>query len=77
MEERKRTNFMINVQILGQIEKIVPQRKRSDFVNQALEEAINSCLRKKAVESMDVLAKQNDLRMSTEEFVKLKNYGRS
>lgn len=51
--------------------------KRSDFVNQALEEAINSCLRKKAAESMDVLAQQNDLRMSTGEFVKLKNCGRS
>lgn len=76
VEERRRINFMVNIEILGQIEKIVPQRKRSDFVNEALREALNRCLRRKAAEGMDALAKQHDFHLSTEEFVKMKDYGR-
>lgn len=76
-EERKRVNFMINKWILTRMNEFIPARKMSDFVNEALEEAIGQFSRKKAIEGMDQLASSHKFRMSTEEFIKLKNYGRS
>ena len=70
---------MVNKWIWTQIAELVPSRKMSDFVNEALEKAITDFSRAKAVEGMNKLAaimKQKGVRMSTEEFIKLKNYGR-
>lgn len=78
-EERKRVNIMINKRILQQMSELVPARKMSDFVNEALERAIEDFSMRKASEGMDKLAeifKKEGVRMSTKEFIKLKNYGR-
>lgn len=68
---------MVNKWILTRMNELIPARKMSDFVNEALEEAIKHFGRKKAIEGMDKLASGHKFRMSTEEFIKLKNYGRS
>lgn len=75
-EERKKVNFMVNKQILLRMDQLIPERKKSDFVNEVLEEAIKDFGRKKASDGMDALARAHKMRMSTEEFVRLKNYGR-
>jgi hypothetical protein len=77
--ERKRVNFMINKAILAEIRTLVPSGEMSDFVNEALEKAMIQFSRIKASEGMDKLAEilsKKGVRMSTEEFIKLKNYGR-
>lgn len=78
-EDRKRVNIMVNRWIWTEIAELVPQRKMSDFVNEALEKAITDFSRRKAGEEMSKLAevmRKKGVRMSTEEFIKLKNYGR-
>lgn len=75
-EERKRVNFMINKWILTRMNELVPSRKMSDFVNEALEEAIENFARRKAVEGIAELRVKNRIKMTTEEMIKLKNYGR-
>jgi|GEM_PF-1845678 len=75
-EDRKRVNFMISKHLLVELDQLVPERKRSDFINDALEKAIIHYGRKKACEEMDKLAASHKIRMSTAEFMKLKNYGR-
>lgn len=67
---------MVNTDILIRLEGLVPERKRSDLVNELLESAIIRFSRKKAVEGMEELRKKNKLSMTTEEMIKLKNYGR-
>ncbi len=76
IQERKKVNFMINQQILIKLEDAVPSGKRSDFVNQALEEALIHYSRKKAIEGMDILGKKIKLKITDKEIKKLRNYGR-
>lgn len=76
---RKRVNFMVNEAVLAEIKSLVPSGEMSDFVNDALEKAMIDFSRRKACEEMDKLAEiisKKGIRMSTEEFIKLKNYGR-
>ena len=74
--ERKKVNFMVNKELLYKIQAIIPAGERSDFVNQALDDAIVKYGRIKASRAMDEFAKSHKISMSTEEFIKLKNYGR-
>lgn len=67
---------MINKWILTRMNELVPARKMSDFVNGALEEAIVRYGRLQAAKAMDEMRENMKLRMSTEEMIKLKNYGR-
>ena len=75
-EERKKTNFMVSKSLLVEIKQYVPEGQRSDFVNEALEEAVSLFKRKKACEEMEKLRQEMGVTMPTEEFIKLKNYGR-
>lgn len=75
-KNRKKVNFMIDKNILVRIEELLPAGKRSDFVNEALNESIIQYGRKKASEAMDEWASRNKLRLTTAEIIKLKNYGR-
>lgn len=74
--ERKKVNFMIDKELLCKVQAVIPAGERSDFVNQALEDAIVKYGRIKASRAMDEFAKSHKITMSTEEFIKLKNYGR-
>lgn len=71
---------MIDKMLLVKFYAIVPDRQRSDFLNRLLEEALIDWSRKSATEQMDeirALNKKRGVRLSTEEFIKLKNYGRA
>lgn len=74
--QRKKVNFMVDQKIVIELQEWIPQGQRSDFVNQALHEAMLSYKRLKAAEKMDELRKKAKIRMSTAEMIKLKNYGR-
>lgn len=70
---------MVDKAILADIRSLVPSGGMSDFINEALEKAIEDFSMRKACEGMDKLAEiisKKGVRMSTEEFIKLKNYGR-
>lgn len=67
---------MIDKNILIRIEQLMPLGKRSDFVNNALNESLVRFGRKKASEAMDECAGQNTIRLTTAEIIKLKTYGR-
>lgn len=73
---RKKTNFMIKITLLDDIRHLIPDGQRSDFVNDSLEEALETFRRRKAFEAIDELREQLNLKMSMKEFKKLKNYGR-
>lgn len=75
-EKRKKTNFMVNEDLLVEIKQYIPDGERSDFVNEALEGAIELFRRKKAVEEMDRIRNEDPVKITTEEFIRLKNYGR-
>lgn len=75
-KNRKKVNFMIDKNILVRIVELLPAGKRSDFVNEALTDAIIHYGRKRASDEMDKLREKMKLRMTTKEIIKLKNYGR-
>lgn len=76
LSNRKKVNFMIDENIIFRIEKVVTPGSRSDFVNSALDDALNKYSRAKASEEIDNLRDSMNLEMTTKELLKLKNYGR-
>lgn len=76
VKNRKKVNFIIDKNIIIKIEQLMPAGKRSDFVNNALSESLIRYARKEASEAMDECAKQNTIRLTTAEIIKLKNHGR-
>lgn len=75
-KDRQKVNFMIRRQTIIQLNKLIPKGKKSDFVNGALEEALIQHARRTASEEIDKLREMADLKVSTREFIKCKNYGR-
>ncbi len=76
LPKRKKTNFMVDIQVLQDIKHYVPEGQRSDFINECLEEALTSFKRKKASELMDQMREKLNIKLTTKEIIKLKNYGR-
>ncbi|PIQ78214.1 hypothetical protein COV82_01370 [Candidatus Peregrinibacteria bacterium CG11_big_fil_rev_8_21_14_0_20_46_8] len=75
-DPRKKTNYMINTRILMQFNALVPPRKRSDAVNEALEEWMIQRGRELASKAIDEFRIKNKLKMSDAEIRKAINYGR-
>lgn len=67
---------MVQKDLLEAMKFFIPKGERSDFVNGALEEQLKDFARKKASEDMDQLRKRAKIRLTTEEIIRLKNYGR-
>lgn len=76
MSERRKVNFMISKEVLQHLHQVIPSGERSNFVNKALEEALIQFARRKACEEMDSLRKEWKLKITNEELISLKNYGR-
>lgn len=76
LSKRKKTNFMIDIRVLQDLKMYVPEGDRSNFINDNLEHAIKIFKRKKASEEMDKMREELNIKLSTEEIIKLKNYGR-
>lgn len=74
--DRQKVNFMISKETLMQFRQMIPAGERSDFMDKVLKEALVSYRRRKASEEIDKLSQKLNLKMSTEELIKLKNYGR-
>lgn len=74
--ERKKVNFMVDKQLLLELERLVPAGKRSDFVNDSLDCFLSKEKKKIAGEGMRKLAKKMKLNMSMDEVRNLKDYGR-
>ncbi len=67
--KRQRSNFTIKISVLEELESLVPSGQRSEFVNNAIEEAMKDFARKKALESIKKLKKMGP-KLSSEELVK-------
>lgn len=74
--KRKKINFMIDTQLLEEMENLIPRGERSDFANEAFAEALVRFGRRKAMEKMDAFRKKAKLSMTTEEIIEAINYGR-
>jgi hypothetical protein len=73
---RKKMNFMIGDDLAIQIKTYIPSGQWSDFVNDAIAEAILRHKRQKAVVLIDELREKSSVSMTTAEMIKRKNYGR-
>lgn len=73
---REKINFMISKENIMLLKQLIPAGERSDFINKTLEEAMKSYKRHKASEEIDKFRSVWKLKMSNEELLKLKNYGR-
>jgi len=73
---RKKTNFMVQNDLLDAMKFYIPSGERSDFVNGALEEALQDIARKKAMDAMDEMRKRIKWKMTDKEFRKAREYGR-
>ncbi|MBI4127291.1 hypothetical protein HY463_01130 [Candidatus Peregrinibacteria bacterium] len=67
---------MIDVFVLHEFKNLIPEGERSDFINEAIKRGLEDFRNKKAFENIDKLREELDLRMTTKEIIKLKNYGR-
>lgn len=74
--DRKKVNFMIGRETLMQFYQLIPSGERSNFLNTTLKEALINYGRQKASEQIDKFRKEWKLKLSTEELIQLKNYGR-
>ena len=75
-EARKKINFMVKIHLIDKLNFVVPAGKRSDFVNDALQRALEDEGRRRAIEAMDKLRKKMQWKISDEEIRKLREYGR-
>lgn len=64
--KRRKVNFMVDEVILERLEALVPSGERSDFVNNAVEEAIKSYGRNKAFEFLEKFKKSQKTTWSSE-----------
>lgn len=75
-QKRIKINFMIGEELAAKLQSLIPAGERSDFVNEALDEAVRKYKMGVAFKAMDRFAKKHKLRMSDKEIIKLKDYGR-
>lgn len=74
---RIRVNYMISHPLLKELEELIPRGERSDFINEAIEEALTRFSRKKAGEEMDKLRKALHLKLGNDkQLLKEIHYGR-
>lgn len=74
--KRKKVNFMISEDILIKFYQWVPVGKRSDFVNEAINEVLKGKAMREASEFMDKFREEHRLKMTDAEIRKARNYGR-
>lgn len=67
---------MVSKSLIMEIKQYVPEGERSDFANEAFEEALTTFRRKKAFENIAKFRKKVKLDIPPDEFRKLRSYGR-
>lgn len=73
---RKRINLMMDTVLLKKIDQVYSPGKRSDFVNEAVQEKLTLSNRRKAFVLMGMFQKKYQVKTTGEEIRKLKQYGR-
>lgn len=73
---REKVNFMLDRALFLEIKTYVPEGERSDFANEAFEEALRDFKRKKALEGLDELRAMNKTYISNKELIQLRDEGR-
>lgn len=74
--DRKRMNFMVDVKLVKELEETVPSGERSNFINEALAEAMTQLSRRKAIEGLKKIRESNKVKLKTKEILEYINYGR-
>lgn len=72
----KKINVMIHYQVLTDLKTLLPPGKRSGFINDAVEKQIALLKRKIACDNIDKLREKLNVYATTEEIIKLRDYGR-
>lgn len=67
---------MVNENIIKAIHFFVPAGERSNFVNRALEDALDQEARQRAIDSMNEFRKTVGLKMTDAQIRKAREYGR-
>ncbi|MFA5792808.1 MAG: hypothetical protein WC897_02955 [Candidatus Gracilibacteria bacterium] len=65
--EKKRVNFMANICLLNELEAFIPSGGRSDFINNAIEQALKRFSIKMAMEETSVLREKLHLKIGSDE----------
>ena len=73
---REKVNFMLDRTLFLDIKQYVPEGERSDFANEAFEQALIDFKRAKAYEEIKKLRKINKVHVSTEEILQTRDDGR-
>ena len=73
---REKVNFMLDRSLFLEIKAYVPEGERSDFANEAFEEALMDFKRRKAYEEIKKIRKMNKVHVSTEEILQARDDGR-
>lgn len=68
--KRKKVNFMIDEDLIDRLETLIPSGERSDFLNEAMNEALTDYGRKKAFEFFEDFRKKQKKKWKTGEIVK-------
>ena len=76
IKKRKKVNFMIDIDILEQLEKFIPAGKRSDFINEKMQEIVREFTKRTALDYLDQFKKKKKIKESTQEIIKAIRYGR-
>ncbi len=66
---------MIDLPLVTELNLYVPERQRSDFINQTLEWALTEKKRELAAEKMKILRKKANLSLTPQEIRKLRHEG--
>ncbi|MFA5854748.1 MAG: hypothetical protein WC846_00435 [Candidatus Gracilibacteria bacterium] len=74
---REKMNFMLDGTVIRELKMTIPDGQRSDFVNEAVQRALDAFGKKKALEGFEKLRKKMKLRIPIAEIIKAKNYGRA
>lgn len=72
----KKINFMIRYEIIDTLNKLAPAGQRSKFVNDLLEEGISRFQHRMALDEIDKMRAKSKVYATTEEILKLRDYGR-
>ncbi len=76
LPKRKKTNFMVDMEILQDMKEFIPAGDRSDFLNHAIQNGLEDFRNKMAFDGIKKMQRKAKLKMTMKEFLKLKNYGR-
>lgn len=67
--DREKVNFMMSKSVLAQLRDSIPAGERSDFVNEALEAAIDRMRLQKFSEGLDAIRKSSKKKFSNKEII--------